>query len=177
VARCTRCGNKLYDRKRHALHRALALTLTSLILFVVANAYPFMSFQREGIEQVTTLAGGVHALSTTGMPGLALLVGFVALLAPLVQMSGLLWVLLPTACGRKPWQRERSVRILELLRPWAMVEILMLGALVAFVKLQDYAKVETGFAFWAFAALVLTMAAAAAHVDPEDLFEAEELDA
>jgi len=176
VARCVRCGNRLYDVKVNGIRRALALTVTSLVLFVLANVYPFMTFSRDGIEQITTLLGGVGQLREADMVGLALVVGFVALAAPLLQILGLLYVLVPAVLAKRPWKRELSLRILEFLRPWGMIEIFMLGSLVALVKLQAYAKIEIGVAFVSFAALVITMSAAASHVDPEDLFEAAELE-
>jgi paraquat-inducible protein A len=47
-----------------------------------------------------------------------------------------------------------------------MLEVFMLGVLVAVVKLGDLATLIVGTAFWSFAGLVLVMAAATALLDP-----------
>jgi paraquat-inducible protein A len=51
-----------------------------------------------------------------------------------------------------------------------MVEVFVLGALVSFVKLGHLAHVEAGIALWAFAAMMLVMAAIEANFDPRELW-------
>ena len=47
-------------------------------------------------------------------------------------------------------------RALTRLRPWAMSEVFMLGALVALVKLAAMAQVIPGIALFSYGALMLT---------------------
>ncbi len=44
AAKCVRCGAVLYRQKRDSLDRTLALTVAGLILFAVANTFPFLAF-------------------------------------------------------------------------------------------------------------------------------------
>ena len=53
-------------------------------------------------------------------------------------------------------------RITELLRPWAMMEVYLLGVIVAYVKLSDFARLELGVALFAFVGLIVVMIAAEA---------------
>jgi paraquat-inducible protein A len=50
-------------------------------------------------------------------------------------------------------------RIIQTLRPWVMVEIFLLGVIVAFVKMTSMATVLPGAALWALSALTFLFAA------------------
>ena len=76
-------------------------------------------------------------------------------------------LLLPLALGRQPLAGARVLRALWVVKPWGMVEVFMLGVLVALVKLAHLASVVPGVALWSFGALILVFAAAAASFDAE----------
>jgi paraquat-inducible protein A len=61
----------------------------------------------------------------------------------------------------------RVLRALQAIRPWGMVEVFMLGVLVALVKLAHIATVEPGLALWSFGSLIVVFAAAAASFDAD----------
>jgi len=171
TAKCARCGAVLYRRKRNSLDRSLAMAIAGLILFILCNTQPFMALKREGLVQQTTLITGVQELYRQDMWGLALLVLFTSILAPLIQLSGMLYVLLPLKFNRLPWMLPVIFRIQQKLQPWAMMEVFMLGILVALVKLAKTATVVPGIALYALLALILVLAAAAASLDPGVVWE------
>ncbi|MDB5846680.1 MAG: paraquat-inducible rane protein [Rhodoferax sp.] len=158
VARCPRCATEL-DRDTGTQHeRILPLTLASLVMFAIANLFPIVEIELHGLRSQTTLAGAVIALAGEGMSLVALLVLATTLLFPLFQLLILLWLLVPLR-----WRRQRVVgfawlvRAMQTLRPWGMVEVFMLGVLVAIVKLSSLATVLPGPALWAFVALTVLL--------------------
>jgi paraquat-inducible protein A len=171
MALCARCGGVLRRRRRNSVERTLALTLAASVLFAVANAFPFLAFDMRGQVTQTTLATGVVDLYRQGLPEIAALVGFTAVLAPFLQLSLLLYVLLPIHLGRMPWQMARAFRLLRHVQPWSMMEVFMVGILVAITKLVDMAQVVPGLALWAFAGLIFVLAGAMASLDPEAVWE------
>jgi paraquat-inducible protein A len=50
-------------------------------------------------------------------------------------------------------------RLLAQMRLWTFVEVFMLGAVVALVRLSSFARVLPGVALWSCALLMLTLAA------------------
>ena len=52
-----------------------------------------------------------------------------------------------------------------------MVDVYMLGVIVAMVKLSDFATIVPGAALYSFAALLLSMAAASATLNPHEVWE------
>jgi paraquat-inducible protein A len=65
----------------------------------------------------------------------------------------------------------RTLRLLRRIQPWSMMEVFLVGILVAVTKLVDMAEVIPGLALWAFALLILVLAGATASFDPEALWE------
>jgi paraquat-inducible protein A len=171
TALCERCGGVLRRRRRNSVERTLALASAAAILFAIANAFPFLAFDMRGQVTQTTLLSGVFDLWDQGVPAVAALVCVTAVLAPLLQISLLLWVLLPAHVGRLPWQMARTLRLLRRIQPWSMMEVFLVGILVAVTKLVDMAEVIPGLALWAFALLILVLAGATASFDPEALWE------
>jgi paraquat-inducible protein A len=171
TALCARCGGVLRRRRRNTIERTLALTLAASVLFAVANVFPFLSFDMKGQVTQTTLLTGVFDLWEQGVPQIAALVGITAVFAPLLQLALLLYVLLPIQLGRLPWQMARAFRLLRHVQPWSMMEVFLVGILVAVTKLVDMASVVPGLALFAFAALIVVLAAASASLDPQAVWE------
>ena len=165
-ALCMRCGAVLYRQRRDSLERALTLTLTALILFVVANFYPFMDFKIQGRVQESTLISGVIGLYKDGYLGLAGLVLLTSIVFPLGKIVSMLYVLVPLKFNRRVAHGATIFRMVETLTPWAMTEVYMLGVLVAYIKLTKLATIVPGVALFAFAALIIVMAAADVVLEP-----------
>jgi paraquat-inducible protein A len=173
-ALCRRCGGVLRRRRRRSIERTLALVLGAAVLFAVANTFPFLSFDMKGQETRTTLVTGVKDLWQQDYPELAALVLLTIFLAPLLQIAILLYVLLPLHWGRVPWQMPRAFRLLRRVEPWSMMEVFMIGILVAIVKLLDMARIEPGLSLWAFVLLFLLVSGAVASLDPHAVWERAE---
>ncbi len=166
TARCVRCGAVLYRRKRNSLDRVLALTVAGLILFIIANVYPFLTFRLEAQIQKTNLITGVIELYRQGMWIVAGVVLLTTILMPLLELTGMLFVLVPLKMRRRPWKLALIFRTVRTFRPWGMMEVFMIGILVAVVKLVKMASIIPGMALYAFMGLIFVLAAAAAALDP-----------
>jgi paraquat-inducible protein A len=166
TARCVRCGAVLYRRKQNSLDRVLALTVAGLILFVIANMYPFLTFRLEAQIQETNLITGVKELYQQGMWIVAGVVLLTTIVMPLLELTGMLFVLVPLKLRRRPWKLALLFRTIRTLRPWGMMEVFMIGILVAVVKLVKMASIIPGTALYAFLALIFILAASAAALDP-----------
>jgi paraquat-inducible protein A len=172
TAKCPRCGAGLYRRTNRGIDHAIALSIAGLVLFAIANIYPFMTFKLEGREQVSTLITGVLEFLDQGLWPLALLVFAVTIAIPLAKMLGTLAVLIPVRYGLRVRGLGRLFRIVEIMHPWAMMEVFMLGVLVAYVKLTDLAILELGPALIAFTALIFVLAAADSSIEPREIWTA-----
>jgi paraquat-inducible protein A len=170
TARCRRCGATLYRSPPASVDRALALTLAAMVLFVVANTFPIVGLSVNGTLVETTLFGAARVLYDDGVWPLAGLVFVTTLLMPLLAMVAVTYLLLPLRTGHVPRRPDIVLRVLHRVTPWGMIEVLILGMLVALVKLAAIATVVPGIAMWAFGAVMLLLAAAASTFDPHDIW-------
>ena len=170
AAKCPRCGAVLYRSKPGGMDHALAFTVAGLILFLLANAFPLMTFELEGRSDSNQLISGVIDLFSQGMWELATLVFLTSILAPLVYLCGMLYVLGPLRVGRRPPGLAAVFKFVCRLRSWAMLEVYTLGIFVAFVKLSDFGAVEAGIALYAFFLLIFALYAADFSLDSRDVW-------
>ena len=145
-ATCSRCGAALYAEKRNSFEHTIMLALTSLILFTVANAFPFMTFELHGRVQESLLSTGVKEFFERGMWTLGVLVFCASILFPALKILGMLYVLVPLECNRRPWKAALVFRMVEQCQTWAMMDVYLLGVIVAVVKLADLAILAPGVA-------------------------------
>jgi paraquat-inducible protein A len=126
---------------------------------------------KAGGDQVqTTLWGAVRALYAQDMWLVAGLVLLTTIVAPLTELAAMTYLLVPLKFNRIPRSMPQAFRTLNLVRAWSLVEVFMLGMLVALVKLAHIASVIPGVALWSFGALMLLLAAARAAFDPHALW-------
>ena len=170
-ATCSHCGGLLYRNIPNSLERSLALYISALILFILANSYPFLSLEFSGRVVVNNLLEGGLALYRMGMGELGLLVFFTSILFPLAVIAGMIYLLsgalfmerLPPAAGL-------IYRIIHAVDSWSLVSVFMLAVLIAIVKLQDLANVITGTSLYALIGLLIISSAARASFDPRALW-------
>ncbi|WP_213302665.1 paraquat-inducible protein A [Paraburkholderia sacchari] len=165
VLRCLRCGAELERDHADSGTRSLALAAAALVLFVISNVYPIVGLAVNGNVVQATLWGSVEMLYRDGMWPISGLVFITTMVMPATQIVALLWLLVPLALGRKPWRANVVFRVMGVARSWGMTEVLILGLLVALVKLAHIATVVTGTALWSFGALMIVLAGAGASLD------------
>ncbi|MGH8532099.1 MAG: paraquat-inducible protein A [Gammaproteobacteria bacterium] len=170
AARCGRCGAVLYRKMPESLDRTLAFTLAAGVLFLLANAFPLVGLEVQGQRNATDLLGAVRALWDQDMRMVAGLVFLTTVLIPAIELSGMIYLLLPLRLGRLPSGTGPMLRFLQAVKPWGMVEVFMLGVLVSLVKLAHLASIVPGIALWSFGGLILLLAASAASFNPHEVW-------
>jgi paraquat-inducible protein A len=173
IARCTRCGGELDRNTQQRRNHLLPLTLASLIIFIIANIFPIVEMELQGLHSQTTLIGAVLSLATEGISIVALLVLATTLLFPLMQMLILFYLLVPSQNPNHRPGFNLLIRMMQTLRPWGMIEVFLLGVLVALIKLSDMATIIPGIALWAFCMLTV-MLTVVVSFNPRYLWQVEE---
>jgi paraquat-inducible protein A len=171
AARCTRCGATLVQRKPDTLRRCLAFAIAGLILFLIANIFPFLAFKVEFQMRQTTLITGILELYRQGYPQVAAVVLATTIVAPAVQLISVLFLVVPLMRGYMPRWVPHTLRLVKMAQPWSMMEIFMIGILVALVKLSKMARIEPGIAIFSFFGLICVMAALTAALDTHWIWE------
>ena len=169
-ARCPRCDKELWRRRDDSLNRTLALTLAAAILYVVANVMPMLGLTVVGRQAATTVIGGAQHLWDNGQQAVAVLVLFTAVIAPALQIGIMLILMLGARRKPAPAWLGRLLRHHPTTRTWSMIEVMLLGVLVALIKIADYATVVPGVALFVLGALVFLLAGIQASFDPHEVW-------
>lgn len=170
LTRCVRCHAPLQRPEDVSIDAAVALSVCALILAGLGNAYPLVSMHVNGNSRETTLIGAAQGLYVQGNAMLAALVLLTTVIGPTLQILTLLYVLIPLWRKRAAFGQIAVIRLLTRVRPWSFIEVFMLGALVALVRLAKFAHVVPGIALWSCALLMLCLSALTSFTSPEQLW-------
>lgn len=172
AAKCCRCGWIIGTPKVNSLGRTAAFSLAALVLYVPANVYPILRMNYYGVYSESTVWDGCVRLFRDGQWLVAMIVFLASILIPLLKLLGLFYLVVSTKFKSAHHQQERTwiYKIIEVIGPWAMLDVFLLAVLVALVKLQQIATVLPGRGLLAFTAMVVLTILASASFDPRSIW-------
>jgi paraquat-inducible protein A len=163
VARCARCDAVLQRHQRLSADALFALIVAALVVFVIANVTPIVSLGLGGRSADTTLWGAVITMWNDNTIVVSVLTAMTLFFFPLTQILLYGWVLMFARTGRRAPGFARVMVALHVVKPWSMIEVFMLGTLVAVVKASTYFDVTPRPGVWSFAALTVLVTVFASH--------------
>lgn len=167
---CVRCGSVVLRHRHNPMIRTLALSSAGLMLYVPANFLPVMSLEILGSSAHNTMLKGVVQLWGQGYLWMATLVFLCSMALPLIELTALFLLSLAGILRRfHPWHRGLLRRV-HTLREWGMLEVYMLGILVALVKLSDLGDTHVDIALFCFSGLLACSLGAAMSFDAHALW-------
>jgi len=171
-AQCPRCGYELYAHRHNVVERSLALVIAALLLYVPANFLPIMQLNPLGQATQDTVWSGVVGLFDTGMQGIAVVVFLCSMGIPLLKLLCQLAVLLSIRLNIGRSYGLLIYRIYHHLKDWGMLEVYLMGVLVAIVKLADMAELSLGLGLTCFVSLLLVQVWLEVVMSPHQIWQA-----
>ena len=170
-ARCSRCACTVARRMAEPIDLPLALALTAAVVFIVANTWPLMSLSAVGRYASTTILGGAYEMWLQDEAITAVIVAFCAVIAPAGYILFMLTVLFAVRRPPAPKWVGEMLRGAEFMQAWSMNEVMMLGILVALIKIAELANVRADIGMYAMGALVLLFPAIMVSFDPDEIWQ------
>jgi paraquat-inducible protein A len=155
--RCWCCGTVVHRTADLRSEKTLALAVAATLCFALGNLFPVVSIHANGTTATSTLIGAAQALYANGVAPIAVAVLLMTVLVPAIELICLCGVLVSR--GRASGFQGFLLRVRHGLLPWSMVEIFVLGSVVAIVKLGDFAHISLGIGMWALATFMVLNAA------------------
>lgn len=164
--KCERCGHVLVDAHEHAPARILVAAGASLLMLSFALSFSFLGFSTNGAERSITLFNIVSVLIRQDYLILSAIICLALFVFPIAYLSavlGLIWsfhnhyISLPL--------KRYLIRGIIVIQPWLMVDVFLVGILVALVKMNSLADIELGLSFWAFCGYVLFLLKTVSMID------------
>ena len=144
VARCPRCNAVLYRHKKNSINKTLAFSLSALLFYIPANTLPILTLDVYGNTGRNTMLNGVYRLWEQGYWWMAFLVAICSILMPLFELVLLLTISIAIKRQRYSPMLPFTIKLQHLTSSWAMLEVYLLGIIVAIVKMSDLGDLVLG---------------------------------
>ena len=165
---CPRCGTTIVRAVENSVQKALALAIAGLILFFPAVNLPIMTFTVAGLKGSGSVIDAVTALFGANYPFVGVMVLLVSVVFPIIKLLLLFFSTLDIAIGRINMTTINLFRWFKHLSEWGMVEVYLLGILVAIIKMFSMAEIGYHAGFFCFIGLVVLTVASSVAVDEEE---------
>ena len=169
---CPRCGYELYTHRTQVIRRSMALVIAALLLYIPANFLPIMHLNLLGQATKDTVWTGVIGLYNSGMQSVAVVVFLCSMAVPLLKLLIQFAVLLSIRLDIGRSYGLLLYRIYHHMREWGMLEVYLMGILVAIVKMVDLADLSIGLGLLCFIALLLVQVWLEVTMSPHQIWEA-----
>ena len=166
VLECVRCGHSLSAPSAAGIDVSLAFSAAALVLMLPSALAPLMSLASFGVQRRSWLPTGVEALWNDGFASLATVVFFFSIVIPFIYLGLMVYVLGAVRLGI-PMPLGRLFRWAGELRPWAMIEVYLVGCCVAYTRLQDVGEVHVGLGGWCLMAATFAVLLATVTLDED----------
>ncbi|HEY6430425.1 MAG TPA: paraquat-inducible protein A [Acetobacteraceae bacterium] len=152
---CVRCGRVLENRTGRSLDGALACAIAVLLLLIPANTMTLMSVNLGPVTSSTVLASGLSVAWAQRWPLVSIVLALEAIILPFLRFSLLSVALAAIRLGRHDKWLGRAFRYSELLDPWAMTDVLLIGGGIGYGRLAAETSVSIGVGGWCFVCVAL----------------------
>ena len=176
---CPRCNHTLARGHKNSLDYTLAVSISCLFLLSISLSFNFISFESNGQFREIMLIEATRELYIKEFYFLALLVCLLTIIFPIIYLLLLLVILAPIKIAtlfKSPQSTTTKkpayiIRILNKLTPWLMVDVFLIGVLVALIKMWSLATLTFGVSFWSYVAFVMLFSYILYCVDQQKLFK------
>ncbi len=97
---------------------------------------------------------------------MAIIVFMTTILLPGMEIAAMLYLLGCVRLGHRPRALSFAYRLTVAVRPWAMIQVFIIGVLVSMVKLSHMATVVLGLGIYSLAGVIVMISAAVSMYDP-----------
>jgi paraquat-inducible protein A len=169
VVECARCGHDLVGSAGAGTETPLAFSAAALLLLLPSVLAPLMSLVAFGIQRRDWLPTGVGTLWNYGFGPLAAVVFLFSIAIPFLYFGLMVWVLGSIRLGL-PLRLGRVFRWAGELRPWAMIEVYLVGCCVAYTRLQAIGNIHVNVGGWCLIAATFSALLAAVSLDERSVW-------
>ena len=158
-ALCMRCNAQLYKSTAPNHNQEIALTISAIVMLLIANLFPFATVIVQDQVINATLFNIIQILFTQQQHVIALLIFITLLLAPLLEVLTISYLLMQLTWGGQKQHIAYAYKLYLTFKKWVLVDVFMLGVLVALIKLAPIVIVKADITVWALAGLVILLTA------------------
>lgn len=167
---CPRCKAILAESKKDSINRTFAFSFTGLMFFFPACVLPILELNIFGLTGECTLVRGVVQVFENGFTGLAALILLCSILIPGIVFSLLLFIAVSVKLSFYTDSLIRALKFYQHLKQWAMLDVYMLGVLIAFIKMRDLGEISVDLGFYCFSGVLVCGLISTLAFDPKQVW-------
>ncbi|WP_435786372.1 paraquat-inducible protein A [Alcanivorax borkumensis] len=153
---CPRCQHPLM-RPAQDDQLTPALAFTALLLLTLSLLFPYLGFEKSGIERAISITDAAQELAVYHHPALAVIVLATIVVIPALYLLSVCWIHMSLASPRPLPGSLFLARWLPRMQPWMMADVFAIAALVSLIKIIAMAHIQLLSAFWTFSGFALIL--------------------
>jgi paraquat-inducible protein A len=170
-AKCKRCGTFLTSKKSGAINKALALSASSLILFLPAVSYPLIELKLMGETKSGSILSAGAELLNSGYFFISALVLIFAVVIPFIKFFTLCYTLSGIFAGKKLPFSFLFFKTYCRIKSLSMEEVFLMAILTALTKLDSISGYSIKPGFYFFTALIAVSVTAQSFITDSEIWE------
>ena len=170
---CDRCGSPLHARKEKSIERTIAYGLAGILAFIPANLLPIMKVTQLGVDENSTIVGGVATFWQMHAYPVAVIIFIASVMIPGLKFVAI-GILTGAATGRLKLDAKRANKLYwltELVGRWSMVDVFVVAILVGLIQMGNLMTIRPGGAAIAFGSMVILTMLSAHSFDPRLIWD------
>jgi len=172
---CSVCGNALHQRKKDSYNRTLALTLAAFCFLFPTNYFPIMKTVSITTYENSTIIDGIFYFFEHGEFFVGTVILTASVFVPAFKIFTLFFLLhsVKTKSKWKRLQKNQLYTFIHLVGKWSMLDIFVMGMMIALVSFSGLAVVTIGYAALSFTIMIVLTLFAADSFDERLLWDTE----
>jgi len=173
TAYCARCDSEVHVRKPDAIQKTWAYLLASIVFFIPANVLPMMHVTTFAGSQSDTIMSGVLYFIDTGAYMIAFVIFTASIFVPILKILILIYLLVSvqkSSCRHRQ-RRKKLYALTEIIGRWSMVDVYVVGTMVALVHFGALTEIKPGMGANFFLLVVIMTMLSAMSFDPKLIWD------
>lgn len=170
-AKCSCCGSTLIERKVDWINRSFYWSIAGLLMLLPAISLPIMGVLLGGQYDSASLMECVIVLIDRGFYMIAILLFLFALAVPTVRLVGVFYLAYSFKYKRLRLSLLHFFRAFHHLDHWAMLNVFMLGIIVAMYKLVDDTELSVNLGLLAYILWMICSTLAVQYLDQDEIWQ------
>jgi paraquat-inducible protein A len=176
IAICPRCNSEVHPRVPNSIQQTWALVIASIVFYIPANLLPMMHVHTfAGVESDTILSGVIYFFET-GSYLIAFVIFVASIIVPVIKLFILVYLLISVqkASSLRKKERLKLYRLTEIIGRWSMVDVYVVGVMVALVHFGGLTEIKAGEGANFFLLVVIVTMFAAMRFDSRLIWDTKE---
>jgi len=173
VGYCARCDSEVHVRKPEAIERTWAFLLASIVFYIPANVLPMMHVATFAGTESDTIMSGVLYFMDTGAYLIAFVIFTASIFVPVLKILILIYLLVSVqkrSCLHRK-RRKKLYVLTEIIGRWSMVDVYVVGTMVALVHFGALTEIKPGMGANFFLLVVIMTMLSAMSFDPKLIWD------